>query len=224
MPKTYFDEDGAEHELPTQEELKELQEKAEKAGGLDKFIKLEADLRKALDVDEKTDLTKAVKEAKEAANPNWPKTRAKLERMETFIKGNFKEAKIKDDGEVELEEKIDLKTVEERAKKAAIETILGNEINKHLQKYPENERQVVKKYFEKLTNGEELNSDNIETFVLQSASAAGLGTKHNSGFNLEGGIPKLDIKPGENFAETEQGQKAANQMFGDESFAKKGDA
>lgn len=222
MPK-YYDDDGNEHELPSQEEIKELQEKAEKAGELDKFTKLEADLRKALEIDEKADLTKAVKEAKEAANPNWPATRAKLERMETFVKSNFKDAKIKDDGEVELEEKIDMKTVEEKAKKAATETILGSEINKHLQKYPENEREVVKKYFDKLTNGEEVNSENIPEYMTQSANAAGLGVKRDSGFNLEGGAPKLEIKPGENFAETEQGKTAANEMFGDESFAKEGD-
>lgn len=214
-----FDKDGNEVEVPSTEEIQDLKIKAEAAGNAAQLSQLVGSVREALGIDESADITEAVKLAKESANPNWPQTRAKLGRMQEFIKNNFKGAQIQEDGSVNLDEKIDLKVVEERARSAAKTEILGQEINKHLLKYPQESREVVKKYFEKLIAGEDLNLENVSKFM---GDAGNLAIPNNSRSNTRtsGGVPILDSSDGARLSETPEGKNVANQLFGDESFAK----
>jgi len=218
-----FDEDGKELEMPSQDELKGLQEKAEKAGKADELEGLVKSVRDTLGLGETEDVIDALKVMNEAANPQWKAARQKIDRLQTFIKSNFKGAAVDEDGNPVIEEKIDIHTVEERARGAARQEIYGQEINKHLQKYPKEEREVVKKYFDKLIAGEEVNSETIPQFIEQAESAAFPKKPGLRGVTLSGKEPQLEIKEGQDFSDTEQGKQIANEMFGEESFAKKGD-
>ena len=69
MPRKLFDDEGAEIEVPTEDELKDLQEKAKKAETVDELQKV----IKELNIPEGIKLPDYVKQLKEESNPNWKK-------------------------------------------------------------------------------------------------------------------------------------------------------
>jgi len=216
----YYDEDGQEVEMPSQEEIADLKAKAEKAGDSEKLSEMEKSIREALGIKPEDDLVEAVKLAKESANPNWPATRTKLNKMTEFIKSINPKAKIGEDGTIDVEEKLDSKSIEEKARNAARQEIFGQEINRgfdNLKHLTKEEKVVVKKAFEKLSSGEELNSETIPVYMQQAVNAT---FPKKSSVDIEGGSPRIGGS-GENFAETTEGKEAANSFFGEDSFAKK---
>lgn len=217
-----FDEDGNEFDMPSKEELEDLKSKN---GKVEEYEGLVKNVREALEISEDDDLIESIKLAKEASNPNWKSTREKIAKLQTFIKANIKDASLDEEGNVTMEEKIDPKAIEESARKAAREEIFGQEINKHLEKYPADSREAVKKYFEKLSAGEELNSETIAKTMDEAGSIVVPKPASNPGTNLSGGEPRIKIEDGQDFSETEQGKEIAKEVFGDEAFSaeKKGD-
>lgn len=217
---TLYDAEGNEVEMPSQEEITELKAKAEKAGDAPRLAEMEKGIRETLGIDEKADLIEAVKLSKESANPNWAATRNKLTKMTEFIKAGNPKADIGEDGTVNVEEKIDINAIEQKATSAALKVVYGQEIDKgfnSLTQYTKEEKAVIRKSFDKLSAGEELNSETIPGFIAAAVGAS--FPKKASNPHFEGGAPRIQSS-GENFAETAEGKDAANTLFGDESFAK----
>lgn len=204
-----YDDDGNEIEVPSEEELKALQEKAEKADKAEEYEKLVSSVRTALDIKEDDDITEAVKLAKEAANPNWKDARDKIKRLTDYAKANGANVDEKT-GEVMKEEKLDPTKIAEEAKAAARQEIYQQQLSQKLSKYPEDKRQVVESYFKKLSAGEELNSEVIEKYVGEAESLTfpkGVSTP-----SVDGGTPNLDESNAEDFSNTQEGKQMAEGM------------
>lgn len=214
----YWDADGNEYDMPSQEELADLKKKAESTNN-EEFTKLQSSIREILGVDEKADLVEAIKLAKEAGNPNWPKARNKIVKLETFIKGNNKEAVIDDEGNVNVKQEL---TPEELLKQSEAQTrkiLLSDKITARLSRYPQEKRDVVKSYFERLSTGEELNEESINRFFNEAETIV-FPKQPSTTPGFGGGAPVLQTQDQKDYSSTPEGQKAANSLFGDESFAK----
>lgn len=218
MPRKLFDESGNEVEVPEEKELEELKKKAEKAGEIDKFNELTTSIRQTLGIEEKDDLVMAIKEAKEAANPNFKALRKKISSYEAFIKANNKDVQFDDEGNVKNSQAIDPQKIVEESKQAAIKAIYEREISQRLGKYPEDKRAAVKSYFDKLSAGEDINTENIEKYMSEAEKLVEPAPAKVEA-RLSGEEPRLSPE-GAKFVESARGKEAAESIFGDESFTK----
>lgn len=209
MSRKLFDDDGNEYDIPSEEELSELHTKAEKADKVTEYEKIVSDIREALDLKEDDDIAGAVKLAKESANPNWKEARQKMEKLTAWAKANGGKVDEKT-GEVNKEEQLDPVKIADEARKAAKEEIYNQQLSQKLSRYPEDKREVVKAYFEKLSAGEEINSEVIEKYIPQAESLSfPKGTPTPS---IDGSAPDFDINNRDDFSRTEQGQQVAKDM------------
>jgi hypothetical protein len=194
MPQTVFNADGEELEALTPDEVKELQEKAKKVAELEKEIEL----------------------AKQEANPNWSAARKKMSAMEAALKE--KGLEINDDGTLRTE--IDVNEITAKAESTAKSVLLNSRKSELLSKYDETKRPVIEKYFEKLSSGEELNFENIGTFVRDAEKLAGVEPVSGSQ-SINGKPPVFNQENTQtDFSETDEGKEIANRLFGENSFAK----
>jgi hypothetical protein len=220
MGRKLYDEDGNEFDVPTEEELKDLQTKAASAGKLDEFNTQTAEIRKALDLKDDDDIISAVKNIKESANPNWPKARHTIETLTAFIKASNKDAEIDADGNIKTKAKeLTQEDIEAITEKKIAESLAKNTLATRLGAYPEGKREVVKSYFDKLSSGQELNAENIDKYIKE-AEVLSFPTVRATQAPLEGGEPKLSAE-GSQFVESAKGKEAAEALFGEESFTKK---
>lgn len=219
MSRILYGEDGEEVEVPTDEEIKELQTKAEAAGKSDEFNKMTSEIRKTLDLKEDEDLLEAIKLAKESTNPNFKALRSKISRYESFIKTNIKDAEFDQEGNViNKKEKFNMDDITTAAKKVTLETMAEHDMNRRMSKYPEDKRAVVRKYFDKLATGEDMTPENVDRFISEAERLAQVpDVRTETRFN--GGEPKLSAE-GAKFVESPKGKEAAQEIFGDEAFSK----
>lgn len=212
-----FDADGNEIEVPSEDEIKDLKLKAESAESVNQQV---SKIKEVLGAKDEEDLVEAVKLAKEAMNPNWPEARNKINRLTHALKELNPDAEINEDGTVKgKDQAIDMTKISEEATRAARKEILGTEISRQLQKFPEENREAVKRYFEKLTSGEELSLDTINTF-MDSASKLVL-PEYKTDNRVVGLEPKISVPEGKDFSETPQGQEIAKELYGDQAFSAK---
>lgn len=204
-------EDGTEREVPTQEELEAFQAASTKA------TELEASLAtKEKEWEEKQ------KQLEESIDPNWKAAREKMDRLEKLEKLG---KTINENGEIsELNPKIDpneiIKKATEESKKEVLNSFLSEKKNKLLSTIPEEKRGDVELYFDKLTNGEVVNLENIESFF---ASATSLVFPQQANeikdINPNGRIPSFQKPESKGFGDTPEGQNVANEIWGSGSFA-----
>lgn len=207
MPRTIVTEDGNTIEVPTEEELKALQDSAAKA---EEFRKKAEDLEAAKSKYESDPVEK-----------NWRELRAKTERLEAQIKEQGK--MVAADGTIsDAPKSLTPEEIEAKARAAARSELVGQQKKNLLSKFDDEKKKVVEHYLDKLTAGEDVSVDNIEKFV-QEASL--LAEPPKSGVQrtpfVNGQPPVFKNADGKSFAETEHGQSLANEVFGEESFAKK---
>jgi coenzyme F420-reducing hydrogenase alpha subunit len=193
-------------EVPTEEELKALQTSAEQATELQK------------QVDELSKLKETYE--KDPVQKNWNAIRAKTERMEAALKAQGKT--VDDEGNViEQPKSITAEEIEEKARKAARSEMVGQQKRNLLAKYDDEQRKLVEHYLNKLTAGEEINIDNLEKFVQEADILANPNQTAKSAPFVAGQPPRIKGIDENRFSDTDEGSKLANEIFGDESFAKK---
>src|ERR1700741_5310853 len=167
MPKATL-EDGTQVDVPSQEELKALQDQAAAATTLQQKVDAE---RKEWEA-EKARLEQEV-------NPNWKALRDKekdwiakeadyKKQLETFG-GKPPEATPLTREEVE-------KISDGKARQVAIET----HRDALLSKYSEETRKVVKHYYDKLSAGEEMTLDKVNSIISAAENAAGVAPQGRS--------------------------------------------
>ena len=213
MPRKLYDEDGNEVSVPTDDELKDLQTKAEQVGKLSEFDKTLKSLRDSLGLKDSDDLLEAVKEAKESANPNWKATRNKLERLTTFIKTNIKDAEFDEEGNVKTpaNNTIDPNKIQQDMENTARKILNEGTLTQRLAKYPADKREIVKTYFNKLSAGEELSAETIEKY-MPDAERLAFPNSSPSVRNIEGREPNFEDSNRTDYSNTPEGQKAGSDM------------
>lgn len=144
---------------------------------------------------------------------NFRAMRKKIEGLEAELDKQGK--KITDDGKIEtkagdLTQEELIKKAEESGRKAALEQVYNSEIKKHLDSVVDEEKRgVVKKYFDKLSFGEELNLDFISSTMKEAMSLADIKDKD---IVLPPGSPPIIEEKKGNFAETEEGKQGAKEI------------
>lgn len=136
--------------------------------------------------------------------------------MEAALKE--KGLEINDDGTLRTE--IDVNEITAKAESTAKSVLLNSRKSELLSKYDETKRPVIEKYFEKLSSGEELNFENIGTFVRDAEKLAGVEPVSGSQ-SINGKPPVFNQENTQtDFSETDEGKEIANRLFGENSFAK----
>lgn len=179
-------EDGKEIDVLTQEEAAtQLKEKED-------AIKSEYDAK--------------IKELEQDLNPNWRDARAKLKEQETKLKEYEEKYGEQKPSQVTLEE------VESRAKASARQEMIEIEKERLFSNYKDEQREVVKKYFDKLTTGEELSLNNIHSFVKQAEQLVipQIDSKVNT-FSVSGRPPLMDNEK-DDFSNTDNGKSLGERM------------
>lgn len=200
-----FDADGNEIEVPTEEEIKELQDKAEKFKGQEDYEKLKEKL------------------AEYESNPsekNWKSMRTTVDNLKKALSEQGKNVDVDEQtGEVKLstEAKFSQEDFDNRARAIANQALLDAEKSRSFAKYDNEKRQVVEHYYNKLSAGEEMNIDNLNKFIKEAEKLAGVEIKQTPP-SLNGQPPVFEDQ-GRGFAESEQGKNIAKNLFGDNNYS-----
>lgn len=185
-----FDEAGAEIEVLDDNEVKELRDKA---------AKLEEDLK----VHEGG---KGVQNLREALNRRAARE-AELEATKAEL-----EAQLAELGSKVKEESVDPAKVKEMTAQAVQEQMVQVEVNRTLAQYDEDQRKVVKRYYSKLVNGEDVTVENVHNFLKEAVEFAFPGQRSNNVNVSHGGRPAQAESRGQGFGETDEGKNFAAQM------------
>lgn len=216
MPEKIVLQDGTEREVPTAEELKSLNEQAEKSKVVD-------NIRKELGLADDADLTSAIKEAKESSNPNWAEARKKMKVLQDAAKA--KGVEIDDSGNI-IEKQAGVKSedIDRIVTEKTTESLFNAEKERALSKYNSEDKKVVEHYFNKLMTGEEKTVGNILKFTKEAESLSFPGRAVDpvkSAFNSNGGAPRYGVQAGQPSASAVE----MGRMFGnsEEDLKKRGD-
>jgi len=192
MPRKIVLEDGSEMDIPTEEELAELKAKAESA-----------------------------------EKPDWKAAREKIKYLEDQVAA--KNATPPEPQPVTLPQnqppQISLDEIRAEAAKSAVKTLLDSRRQTLMASIKDpSQRQVAERYYEKLVAGESVTLETVDKYVQEAVTLAIPDFKTNPNLSVSG-MPPIFEKDGEagkpkNFADTPEGQAIANDIFGDESFAK----
>ena len=111
-------------------------------------------------------------ELSEAINPNWQKARATIEQLKAIAKE--KGVELNDDGSVKSNPgNVDIQAIEQRAINAARGELLGTRLEEMLEQYSDpKDKDLVKHYYNKVTNGETVTLQNMSKFISQAESLA----------------------------------------------------
>jgi hypothetical protein len=197
MPRTLYDADENEIEVLTEEEIAELKALADKAKELESS---------------KGELEAKIKEIEQNVNPNWKEARKVIDNLKGALKKQGKD--IDDDGNIVEKHEFTPEKIAEIAAKKAQEIIVGQHLKKSLQGYDEEKQKSIRGVFDKLSSGEEVNLDNVDTFFQQAVNTVSpmrpndpIATAISAGSNRgSAGGSKT------NFADTEQGKSLASDL------------
>ena len=203
MPRTLFDGDGNEIEVPNEEELTELKTKAE--GSEEATAKV-------------TELESTITELEKDVNPDWKGLRTKAKNLEKALK----DAEVNYDpltGEVikeaaplsdeDLDKKIDA-GVQKKLVTAHKKTLLSG--------YDDEQKQVIEKYLDAFIDVEGveiLTADDLNPVFEKALGAAGIKTSAKP--HIKGQAPRVNTDGKSNYAETEEGQAMGKELF-DEDY------
>ena len=193
----------------TQEQLDELQTKAEKVEELEKY-KEDSQAAKDNYEKEKAEWEAKEKEYQEAVNPNWQKTRKQIDALKSVAKE--KGIEVDDEGNViNSQQNISMEEIENRAKAIAKQEYLGNSIDKALENYDDESKGVIKHFFDKLIVGEDVTIGNFNKFIRQAENAAKLemGDNFKTVPNVDGSSPR---KPNETALEDSKAKNLGQNM------------
>lgn len=189
-------EAGEELEIPDQKELDELKANSEKASRLEEELKT------------LTDKSAGLKNLREAIN----RKERKIGELEGQLKAlNEKQALTKEEEakKENIQNTLDDLDIDKRAENAARRVMLDSEINKILTNYSDEDRAKVKKYFDKLSQGEELNLDTMQVFLHEAERVA--FPDRTTTRPTVGRPPRVDTQA-KSFADTEDGQDLAKRL------------
>lgn len=197
MPRTLFDESGNEVETLEESEIEALKEASEKAAKLEEELKL---------VEDKSAGVKSLREA--------------LKRKESLIADLQKKLEVKPEEEVGKESKqepamFDEEKIRSMTRSEASRVLMETEISKRLSEFSDDDKGLVKKVFDKLTSGEELNMETVGVFLEQASRAVfPQGDSRARGFSHSAGgrPPHLDTDKKKSFADTDEGKELAARM------------
>ena len=191
MPETIILEDGTEREVPTKEEMESLQASADKV----------------------KEFSDQIEELEAGTNPNWPEIRQKLKKLDA-LEASGKE--IGDEGEIKEK---NIPFSQEDAQKISEQTthkmIMKEKVNTYLASIPEEKRQTVEETYNKLTVGQEVNSQNMDDFMTMAKGAVGitdsnLAHKLNSPAHGSTNLPSSQVT--DNYAESDSGKDMGKKM------------
>jgi len=206
MPEKITKDDGTEIEVLTSEEQTALQEKATLADTLQATV----------------DTLTAEKTKLEEANPevkNWKKLREVNDNLKAAMTAQGKI--VSEDGVVsEAPKTLTAEEVAAQATSAANNVLLTDRRRQAFAELTEEEKPVAELYYKKLTTGEEVTSENVEKLIADAKRMA-VPPVDKVGTSIAGAPPILKDPNKQSFDETEKGQDIANEIFGDNSFAKK---
>jgi hypothetical protein len=203
--------DGTEREVPTAEELTNLNAAAQAKQDLEAKVAA---------------LNKAKQDAdNDPVQKNWNAMRATNESLKAALKAQGKE--VREDGTIidatqpqfNQDEIINKATT--AATVAAQQVALDNYKRTLLSKYNEEDKKVIEHYYTKLSAGEQLDFDTVDKLINEAARLVSPNSKPNNQVSFGGQPPRFNNNnQGQNFSETEAGKSIANEVFGDSSFAK----
>ena len=151
----------------TDQQLEELKQKADSA---EKF-KGESEAKAKEYETAKVEWEKKEKEYQESVNPNWQKARKTIDTLKEVAKS--KGVEVDEDGNIKnAPQNVDIEKVREEARNTARQELLGGRLNEILDEYDDASKPVVKKFYDKLVFGENVNLQNIRGYVQQAENAA----------------------------------------------------
>lgn len=190
--RTLFDESGAEVQVPDESELEELKKANEEAASLKEQLKTLEDGSVGM---------KSLREA--------------LKRKDALISDlQKKTAPVEAPKEVKAETPaFDESRLRELTRAEASKVLLEAEINRSLSEYSDDDKKVVKRYFDKLSAGEELNMETLGVYMEQATRAAFPSTDVRSRFShTAGGRPPIVEETKKSFADSDAGRELAARL------------
>lgn len=198
MPRTLYDEAGNEIEVPEETELDSLKAAAEEAAKLKEEIKT---------IEDKSVGVKSLREA--------------LKRKESLITDLQKKLEGKPEAAAKNEEQkastvsLDEDKIRSMTRDEASRILMETEVVRHLAEYSDDDRKLIRKTFDKLSAGEELNVDTLPVFLEQAARATfpasdarATGIMHTAG----GRPPRVESDSGKSFADSDAGKELARRL------------
>ena len=176
-------------------------------------------------VAEKEETWKKEKEDLEAGvNPNWKEIRRKEKEKDAEInrlRELEKKGKTLDDkGEVvDYKQTVTpqdvQKTAEEVALSATQKFYLNQQIKQHLKNLPQDKQEAVKKVFDKLSAGEQLDEDKVDDYMEMARNSVGVqrkSTRTASNFAGAGSAFRNEMKDDEDYADKPEGKEFISRM------------
>ena len=158
MPEKIILEDGTEREVPTEEEIKNLQNADEKNK---ERKEQETKLREELGIGEDEDLWPRVQELKESESPNWKAVRdggKKKEKEIADLKDKLKESGV----ETGENKSLSQEDLDKRISEKISDTTLKNKREELLLGYNDvKEKELMEHYIDKMMTGEEQTIANL---------------------------------------------------------------
>lgn len=225
MPEKIKLEDGSEREVPTEEELKELNEIKASHESSKEQVEAFSKLRETLGIEEGQSVEDKIKELKDSANPNWQKFRSNFNAMKKTLKDKGVEVD-EDTGEIRSNEKglseeriVELlnKTIDDKLNSFSSKTTK----EQALSKFSEEDRSKIEPVLEKVMA---LGGDIEENLAIAEAKVfpgRNINTVKNAYNNAGGHGAPMGQGNEDSFDKSDQGQSAASAM--NLSFAKKDD-
>jgi len=213
MPRTLTDSEGNEVEVPTEDEMKNLQDKAKGNEDLSKKLKEQEEALESYKGDK--------------ALQNFKKLRESNDKLKAELKKSGKTIN-EETGEIEEEKKEGLskEEVESTTKKVVSDTIYEAELEKVLSSYDKDTKEAMKTYVEKLSGDQDKTIDNLYKVVEDAkkivAPSAPAENSIQKGWNKPGSYKPYQHKD-EN-KPSEDTKKMGSENFGhsDEDFEKYG--
>lgn len=156
------------------------------------------------------------KRLEQEVNPNWKKVREDLaaatKRSQDYEK-LMQEKGIK----VEGGETVSVEQMRAEAAIAAERALLDSHKRRTLSQYDEKQRPVVERFLEKLTAGEKISLDNIDSYIVQAEQLAGVGGTGMSPAQRamatnQGRPPAYEANTGEDYADSAGGKALGDKL------------
>lgn len=186
-----FDESGNQVEVPDEQELESLKSAQEEANSLKEQMKtLE-------------DGSVGIKSLREA-----------LKRKDSLIADLQKKAEAPKEVKKEEPPVFDEEKYRQMSRAEASKILLETEISRSLSEYSEDDKKLIKRNFDKLTAGEELNIETMSVYMEQATRAAFPSTDVRSKFSHSAGgrPPIVDDGQKKSFADSDAGRDLAARM------------
>jgi hypothetical protein len=190
MPQKLFDSDGNEVEVPTSEEFDALKTEREEQ---------EVQLK-----------------ALEEGSPGIKSLRDAIKRKDSAI--NELSAKLKGVGEInkpeekQEEHKSSQDDIAGLVRSEASKTFVDIEVNRSLNGYTEEERGAIKRYFVKLTTGEDVTIENFDSFLKDAERLAIPKETRESRGTIGSGRPPHKASDKKSFDQTDEGQALGSRL------------